>query len=136
MFNAMDTGDLLVALADVLRDAGRIDRPLSGFERSQLLSASSIARNLAAEERGTAATLQAANDAVAAAVAAAAAEIHPAPFRQARDGRELGEQLGALLEGLRRDERTEAQRLRTRLQGVLRRLADDEVAALAAGAGR
>lgn len=135
MFNAMDTGDLLVALADVLRDAGRIDRPLSGFERSQLLSASSIARNLAAEERGTAATLQAANDAVAAAVAAAA-EIHPAPFRQARDGRELGEQLGALLEGLRRDERTEAQRLRTRLQGVLRRLADDEVAALAAGAGR
>lgn len=135
MFNAMDTGDLLVALADVLRDAGRIDRPLSGFERSQLLSASSIARNLAAEERGTAATLQAANDAVAAAVAAAA-EIHPAPFLQARDGRELGEQLGALLEGLRRDERTEAQRLRTRLQGVLRRLADDEVAALAAGAGR
>jgi hypothetical protein len=135
MFNAMDTGDLLVALADVLRDAGRIDRPLSGFERSQLLSASSIARNLAAEERGTAATLQAANDAVAAAVAAAA-EIHPGPFRQARDGRELGEQLGALLEGLRRDERTEAQRLRTRLQGVLRRLADDEVAALAAGAGR
>jgi hypothetical protein len=135
MFNAMSTDDLLVALADLLRSTGRIDRPLTGFERSQLLSASSIARNLAAEERGTAATLQRANDAVAAAVAAAP-EIRPCSPPPARTGPELGESLGALLDELRGDGRPGAERLRARLQSVLRRLVDDEVAALAAGATR
>jgi len=136
MFNATTPEDLLGALGRVLRAAARADGPLDGFQRGQLLSASSIARNLAAEQAAARALLDGAVAEVGAALRAAPVDGAGAAAERltgVRDGRELGAVLGDLLERLRADPAPAAARLRTQVHAAIRRLVDGEVAALAAG---
>src|SRR5215469_6072374 len=50
MFNALRTDELLIGVGRVLRVAAGLERQPDGYERSQLLSAYSITRLLAAEQ--------------------------------------------------------------------------------------
>lgn len=52
MFNAMSPAQLTAVLSGVLREGADWSRPLDGFQRGQLKSASSIGRHLASELAG------------------------------------------------------------------------------------
>ena len=54
MFNALRSDELLVGVGRMIRMAADATDPLEGFERSQLLSAFSVTRLLASEQRGAA----------------------------------------------------------------------------------
>lgn len=129
MFNALRSDELLVGVGRMLRMAAAAEGPLEDFQRSQLLSAFSVTRLLASEQRAQAALLQAtradllgALDGDDRAVVAAARERIAA----AADGPELGAALNALLAELPYADDP----ARVALQRALRRMVDAEVAAL------
>lgn len=131
MFNALRTDELLLGIARILRRAAASEGPLDGFERSLALSATSVARLLASEQRALpgieADTRRRLDEALAADERPAAVEAR-AGIGQAPDASALGEVLAALLTDLPRPDP-----LRSAVQGALRQMADAEVAALAAG---
>jgi hypothetical protein len=136
MFNPMRPDQLIVGIGRVLREAADADGTLDDYRRSQLLSAYSISRNLAAEQAATAGLLaQTKADLVAPLAGDGLAAVPPAraAVAAAADGAQLGEALADLLAALRADPAPEAARLRAQVQGVLHAMVDREVAALAAG---
>jgi hypothetical protein len=126
VFNALRSDELLVGVGRMIRMAADTTGPLEDFQRSQLLSAYSVTRLLAAEQRAQAGLLEATRaDLLAAAPedAAARQRIAAAP-----DGPALGGAVTALLADL--PPRDPA---RTAVHGALRRMVDAEVAALDRG---
>ncbi|MFA4927136.1 MAG: hypothetical protein WC558_01370 [Patulibacter sp.] len=131
MFNALRTDELLLGIARILRRAAASEGPLDGFERSLALSATSVARLLASEQRalpGIETETRRRLDLALAADARPLAVASRAQIAQAPDAAALGEVLTALLADLPRPDP-----LRSAVQGALRWMADAEVAALAAG---
>lgn len=57
MFNAMTNAEVVLAVGRVLREAASVDGTPDDYQRSQLLSAYSVARHLAAEEAEAASRL-------------------------------------------------------------------------------
>ena len=129
VFNPLKPHEIVQALGRVLRSAADSGGPADEYQRSQLLSAYSIARHLAAEEAARAELLEwfrgevlAVLDGDEQAVAAARERI-----RGARDGAEVGEALVDLLAELPRNDAG----LRRRLRALFVEMADREVEALA-----
>jgi hypothetical protein len=133
VFNALRSDELLVGIGLVLRSAAEVKGPLEDFQRVQLLSAQSVARLLAAEQRAQAELLAwlktGLDDALGATEHPAACDARTA-LAGADSGPAVGEVLGALLEQL-----PEGDPARPRVRATLRELADREVAALATAAG-
>ena len=135
MFNPMAAHELMTAVGRVLRAAAQPDAGDHEFQRSQLLSAYSVTRHLAAEQAASA-------DLVAwlrAALADALAGDDRPTVAQARDviagaagGPEFGAAVGDLLDALGPGDGDAA--LRRRLHRVLAEMADREVDALARAA--
>jgi hypothetical protein len=125
MFNPLTPSELVAALSNLLRDAGRSDGPRDQFEQAQLLAASSIGKYLAAELEGGPAILAWFRAAVAEELGGADAE----EARGAADFRELGSLLCRVLSTLPEDSP-----VRARLHELLRELADREIALLATAA--
>src|SRR3954452_5302389 len=133
VFNALRSDELLVGIGQVLRATADARGPLEDFQRGQLVSAQSVARLLAAEQRAQAELLAwlkgelgdapPATDHPAGATARAA-------LAEADTGPAVGEALGPLLDDLPDDDPS-----RARVRTVLKELADREVAALATAAG-
>jgi hypothetical protein len=133
VFNALRSDELLVGVGRMLRMAADAKEPLEGFERSQLLSAFSVTRLLASEQRAEAQLLEATR----ADLAGALAGDDRAPVAAAReriaaaaDGPALGEALTALLAAL---PDPDPEPTRAALHRALRAMVDDEVAALDRG---
>lgn len=125
MFNPLSTSEVIAALGRVLKDAAASERS-DEYGRSQLLSAYSVARHLAAEE--------------------AARERLDTWFRgelvarlgddgsrlaSAAPVERLAEELCELLARLRSASDPESRRRLAAIRALLRRLCDQEVAALA-----
>jgi hypothetical protein len=130
MFNPMEPPELLQALARVLRAAARESE--DEYRRSQLLSAYSLARHLAAEEAaapGLAAWFRERLEAELAASAAPAAATARARLAASPRGDATGV-LGRLFAEL--GEGGADATLRARLHSLLADLTDREVAVLAA----
>ena len=129
MFNALRSDELLVGIGQVLRATADIKSPLEEYERSQLLSAFSVSRLLAAEQIAAQELLAWARTELGAVLAgspdapgARALEgIESAP-----DGVAVGEVLCDLLVDLAEDDPR-----RAGVRRILRELADREVTALA-----
>jgi hypothetical protein len=132
VFNALRSDELLVGVGRMLRMAADAQAAPEGFERSQLLSAFSVTRLLASEQRAQATLLDATRADLLAAlagddrpvVASARDRIAAAP-----DGPALGEALTALLAELREA----GDPSRVAVHRALRTMVDDEVAALDRG---
>ena len=130
MFNALRSDELLVGIGQVLRATADRHGSLEDYERSQLLSAFSVSRLLAAEQIAAPGLLAWARaelgtglgDATDQPIAVARARIAGAV-----DGVEVGDALCDLLNELPADDQR-----RAGLRRTLRELADREVAALAA----
>jgi hypothetical protein len=130
VFNALSSEQLLVGVGRVLRMAADADGGLEDYQRSQVLSAYSVTRLLAAEHAGAAALLTWARAALLAAIEPDDRPQLHAPrerIAQATDGVELGEAVSGLLTALPASDPT-----RTAVHHVLRELTDREQAALAA----
>ena len=129
MFNALRPDELLVGVGGVLRLVAAAPGPLEEYERSQALSAYSVTRLLAAEERAAAGLL---SDTKHALVDAIAGDERPAVreltqrISEAANGPEVGDAVTTLLALLTTDEP-----LRARTHGILATMIDAEVAALA-----
>jgi hypothetical protein len=129
VFNALRPDELLVGVGGVLRLVAAAPGPLEEYERSQALSAYSVTRLLAAEERAAAALLA---DTKHALVDAIAGDERPAVreltqrISDAANGPEVGDAVTALLALLATDEP-----LRARTHRILATMIDAEVAALA-----
>jgi hypothetical protein len=133
MFNPLKPEDMLIAIGRVLRSAADANEPLDDYGRSQLLSAYSIARNLAAEQGVQGELLlwlQAQLDPLLVGTTDAAIEKARVRVAQAHDGRAMGEAVSELLARLRPD--PDRYELRRRVQGALREVVEREVASLAA----
>jgi len=133
VFNALRSDELLVGIGQVLRATADVRGPLEDFQRVQLLSAQSVARLLAAEQREQAellAWLKAELETALAATDHASAATARAALAGADSGPAVGEALGPLLEELPDEDPA-----RARVRTVLRELADREVAALATATG-
>jgi len=128
VFNPMEPHELMLAVGRVLRAAARRDAVDHEFQRSQMLSAYSVARHLAAEQAAAPDLL----DWLKAQLDDALAEHHQTRARvaAARSGPEIGAALQDLLDTLPPGAGAE----RARLHRILAELADREVAALAAAA--
>lgn len=133
MFNALRTDELLMGIGRVLRRAAQAESRLEGFERSLVLSATSVTRLLAGEQRALPTLLATVREQLRVALA----DDPRPPVERARrrvaaavDGPQLGEALADLLSELPRPDP-----LRDEVRRVLRAMADAEVAALAAGPG-
>jgi hypothetical protein len=129
MFNALRSDELLVGVGRMLRLAADLKAAPEGFERSQLLSAFSVTRLLASEQRGAAALLAATRTDLDAALATderPEATAARAAVADAIDGVALGDAVQDLLEALPDPDPT-----RTAVHGALRRMVDAEVATLA-----
>lgn len=133
MFNALRPDELLTGIGRVLRmaaDSGR-ERPLADYERSQVLSAFSVTRLLAAEQ---AANLELLARTKAELDVALAGDERPeaAAARQrvaaATTGVDVGDAITDLFAAIPRDDPTH-----TAVHRVLRGMVDREVAALARG---
>lgn len=122
MFNALTTAEVVLAVGRVLREAAAVDGVPDDYHRSQLLSAYSVARHLAAEQAAAPELHAWFRDAVAAELAGEQA----AAIRAAGDPARLGETLGDALAELDHDGGTAK-----RLRALMRELAEREVAALA-----
>jgi hypothetical protein len=129
VFNALRSDELLVGVGRVLRQVAAAPSALEEYERSQALSAYSVTRLLAAEQRAAAELLAHTKEALVAALAddertevAAISERIGA----ATDGIEVGDAVAELFALLAPDEA-----LRARVHGILATMIDDEVAALA-----
>jgi len=137
VFNPVKPELLVVAVGRVLRAAADADAPPDDYRRSQLLSAYSITRNLAAEQAAAPALLlrlRARLDELLAADRRPAVRTAAAAVDAATDPTQIGEALVVLLADLRATDPDGP--LRQHLQRTLGQLADDEVAALAAGPPR
>ncbi|MCW3010032.1 MAG: hypothetical protein JWO90_436 [Solirubrobacterales bacterium] len=133
MFNALRSEQLLVGVGRMLRAAADADGRLEDYERSQVLSAYSVTRLLAAEQAAARELLEwtrAALDRALAGDERAEAQTARDQFVAAVDGTELGDALVELLAALPREDPT-----RTRVHGVLREMIDRELSALAAPVG-
>jgi hypothetical protein len=129
VFNALRSDELLLGIGRVLRLVAAAPGALEEYERSQTLSAYSVTRLLAAEQRAAAglladtkgALLQAIGDDERAAVRAVADRV-----AAATEGTQVGDEIVALFGLLGEDEP-----MRRRVHSVLARMIDAEVAALA-----
>lgn len=133
MFNPMSSEQVITAVGGVLRQAADSDERLDDYQRSQLLSAYSVTRQLAAGEAGAARLLAW----LRAELLTSLGDEHPRTrerIADAHDGRDVGDAVAELLTELRRDEPDGP--LRARLQRLLGELADREVAILAEGQSR
>jgi hypothetical protein len=129
VFNALRSDELLVGVGRMLRLAADLGTAPEGFERSQLLSAFSVTRLLASEQRGAAALLAATRADLDAALAnddRDAATAARARIAAAVDGIAIGDAVLDLLEALPDPDPT-----RAAVQHALRRMVDAEVATLA-----
>ena len=129
MFNALRSDELLVGVGRVLRQVAAAPSALEEYERSQALSAYSVTRLLAAEQRAAADLLAQTKDGLTAALAGdERPEVRSIGDRivAATDGIEVGDAVAELFALIGRDEP-----LRTRVHTVLAGMIDDEVAALA-----
>ena len=129
MFNALRSDELLVGVGRVLRQVAGTSNALEDYERSQALSAYSVTRLLAAEERAAAALLARTKEALhAALVADRRPEVQAiaAQVDVATNGLEVGDAVAQLFALLEPDEP-----LRARVHRILATMIDDEVAALA-----
>jgi hypothetical protein len=135
MFNPMAPHELMIAVGRVLRAAAQPDAGDHEFQRSQLLSAYSVTRHLAAEQAASAdlvAWLRAAlTDALTGDEPSVTARAREA-IAGARTGPEFGAAVGDLLDALGPGDADAA--LRRRLHRVLAEMADREVDALARAA--
>ncbi|HEY4277950.1 MAG TPA: hypothetical protein VGM91_07015 [Conexibacter sp.] len=135
MFNALTSEELLVGVGRVLRMAADADSGLEDYQRSQVLSAYSVTRLLAAEHAGAPALLAWAR----AELLAATADDDDRPaltaprerVDAATDGVELGEAVADLLAALPRDQ-DPPDPTRAAILAVLRELTNREQSALAA----
>jgi hypothetical protein len=129
VFNALRSDELLVGVGRVLRQVAAAPSALEEYERSQALSAYSVTRLLAAEQRAAAGLLAQTKEALVAAVAGderAAVRTVGERIAAATDGIEVGDAVAELFALIGRDEP-----LRRRIHQILARMIDDEVAALA-----
>jgi hypothetical protein len=132
VFNALSSEQLLVGIGRVLRMAADSNGSLEDYRRSQVLSAYSVTRLLAAEHAGAAELLAWGSEQLAAALAG---DERP-PVVEARErigaagnGVQLGDAVADLLAALPPDS---GDRTRAAVQRVLRELTDREQSALAA----
>ena len=133
MFNALRSDELLVGVGRMLRMAADAKEPLEGFERSQLLSAFSVTRLLASEQRAEPQLLEATRADLAGALAGddrAPAAAARERIAAAADGPALGEALTELLAAL---PNPDPEPTRAAVHRALRTMVDDEVAALDRG---
>lgn len=139
MFNPLSAPEITIAVGRVLKQAASTEGSRDEYQRSQLLSAYSITRHLAAEQAdGEALTDWFRERLVAELREAAAAD--PAPLEDldaraaaiggCRAGGEIGPHVRDLLVALRRSH-TNPERLLTSVHRLLREACDREVAALA-----
>jgi hypothetical protein len=128
VFNALRPDELLTGVGRVLRMGADARGPLEDYERSQLLSAYSVTRLLAAEQRAAPDLLSTTR---ADLLGALAGDDRPAAaaarkgVESATSGVEIGDALAGLLAELPREDAT-----RTKLHTALRTMVDGEVAAL------
>jgi hypothetical protein len=125
VFNPLTPSELVAALSNLLREAGRSDGPRDAFEHAQLLAGYSIGKYLAAELAGGPAIL-------AWFSAAVAEELEGKDAEQARSAADFAE-LGALLSRVLAELPADSP-ARTRLHALLRDLAEREIALLATAA--
>lgn len=129
MFNALRSDELLVGVGRVLRLVAAAPGALEEYERSQTLSAYSVTRLLAAEQRAAAGLLA---DTKQALLEAIGDDDRPAVrdvadrVATATEGTEVGDAVAELLARLEPGEP-----LRRRVHQVLAKMIDAEVAALA-----
>lgn len=129
VFNALRSDELLVGIGQVLRATADSRGSLEDYERSQLLSAFSVSRLLAAEQIAAPALLAWARAELGSAIGDA--QDGPAAAARARlDGAATGVEVGEAIADLLRDLPADDPR-RAGVRRVLRELADREVAALA-----
>ncbi|WP_125911378.1 MULTISPECIES: hypothetical protein [Pseudonocardia] len=145
MFDPISPDRLVAMLGDLLRESARWEHPLDEFRTSQLLSASSVARYLAAElagsepnrtwfvEEATALVDGARGPAVGPDWAAALDRAHHG--LTARD-RPVGEVTTEVLRAARAHPEPAAQEFTGALRGLLAQLTDRHVALLTSGAPR
>lgn len=133
MFNPMEPHEVILGVGRVLRRAADADAAPSGYQRSQLLSAASVARHLAAEQRAAPGLLaqleQGLGELPAGADSAALAEARAA-IAAAPAAPQVGAALVHLLAALEAE--PDGRTLRPRVLRLLAELTDREVAALAA----
>jgi hypothetical protein len=120
VFNALRSDELLVGVGRMLRMAAASEGPLEDFQRSQLLSAYSVTRLLAAEQRAQAILLEATRADLLAAVG------EDAGIAAAADGPALGAAVAARLADMAPDDPA-----RAAVHRALRTMVDAEVSALA-----
>jgi hypothetical protein len=129
MFNALRSDELLVGVGRILRNVARTEGALEEYERSQVLSAYSVTRLLAAEQLATGALLMWTKESLDSALDGDPREALSNTRRRVRaaaDGIELGDAICDLLGALPRGDP-----VRGRVHGVLAEMIDREVAALA-----
>lgn len=129
MFNPMSSAELIRAIGEVLKEAAEPVAP-DEFRRSQMLSAYSVARHLAAEEAARPGLEAAFRDELATILAGRPEAERVA---EAAGFEALGEAVADLLaEARAKPEDADARCIRAaELRAALRRLCDREVAALA-----
>jgi hypothetical protein len=139
MFNPLTPSEITLGVGQVLKQAASAEDPQDDYERSQLLSAYSITRHLAAEQAAGDTLLVWFRQRLSEELReASAADRAPLADLQARaeliggcqDGAELGSQVSQLLLALRQSGDA-AQPLIRAVHRLLRELCDREIAALA-----
>jgi hypothetical protein len=129
VFNALRSDELLMGVGRVLRLVASAPGALEEYERGQALSAYSVTRLLAAEERAAAGLLADTKHALLAAIGdddRTAARAAVDRLRAATDGTEVGDAVAELLAALH-----PAEPMRRRIHVALANMIDAEVAALA-----
>lgn len=127
MFNAMSEAEVVLAVGRVLREAAAHEGEADEYHRSQLLSAYSVARHLAAEQIAAPALHAWFREAVASELEGERAQA----VRAAHDAERLGEIVADVLAELRAEGTPAAGERRARLHALLGELCEREVAALA-----
>jgi hypothetical protein len=142
MITPLTPAEMIAAIGEAARAAGRAGEPLSEFQRSQLMSAYSATRHLAVELDAFPAEVEDFCDALAGELEARMDAGLPelaaiaAKLRGNADPRRAGEVVSALLNLLRAHPSPAAAALRAHVHAVLRRLCDREVDLLAAALER
>ena len=140
MFNPLPAPEITIAIGRVLKQAASTEDPRDEYQRSQLLSAYSVARHLAAEQAGGDALLDWVRERIAAELRDAAGDGAPplpdlearaAAVAEAEEGKDLGPLIRDLLVALRRSG-DGAPPLLHSVRRLLREGCDREVAMLAA----
>jgi hypothetical protein len=129
VFNALRSDELLLGVGRVVRMAADAAGPLEDYERSQLLSAFSVVRLLAAEQRAAPELLASTRQELERALGGDERPDVVGARRtidEATDGVAIGDALVDLLAALPREDPT-----RTKVHAALRVMIDNEVAALA-----